>query len=157
MHTRSRSHNNLTTEKIRTGLPIQAVKSRTYFPGIRSRSTHSPSGVLCIIQVEYMLFRIELPFVESIEKNGRHAKEIAANVKAGCNLGLGYDSVLGQETLAGYSTTVFQWNFLYPDTRVTAWRAPKLGCMELRRTLEERRPDGTYRLVSEKRPVTTAR
>jgi hypothetical protein len=36
---------------------------------------------------------------------------------------------------------------------MTLWTAPDLGCFALRITIEERRPDGTFRLVSAKQAL----
>jgi hypothetical protein len=36
---------------------------------------------------------------------------------------------------------------------MTLWMSPNLGCFALRITLEARRPDGTFRLVSERRAL----
>jgi hypothetical protein len=37
--------------------------------------------------------------------------------------------------------------------RMTWWMAPELGCFALRITTEEKQPDGTWRLVREKRAL----
>jgi len=58
----------------------------------------------------------------------------------------------GRETLLNHPATALQHPTLN-GWRTTMWMAPDLGCFALRITTEEKRPDGTYRLVSEKRAL----
>ena len=61
-------------------------------------------------------------------------------------------AIVGSETILNYPTVGVQlrWG---RNGRTTWWTAPDLGCFALRITTEEKQPDGTYRLVSEKRAL----
>lgn len=71
-----------------------------------------------------------------------------ALIKAGCICG----PVVGHETILGHPTVAVQPN-LGSHQRVTFWMAPDLGCFALRITIEEQRPDGTFRLVTRKQAL----
>jgi hypothetical protein len=60
--------------------------------------------------------------------------------------------VAGHDTLLGFPVTAVRppWG---SGERMTLWMAPDLGCFALRITLEAKRPDGTFRLVSERRAL----
>ena len=70
-------------------------------------------------------------------------------------------SVVGYETILGHSTIAV----MHPlpnqrstpsrpaAARITMWMAPDLGCFALRLSIEEQRPDGAFRLVSEKQAL----
>ena len=71
----------------------------------------------------------------------------AALIDSGCVNG----PVVGHETILNHRTVaVRQFN---DSQRMTLWMAPDLGCFALRLTREERRPDGTFRLVLKKQAV----
>jgi hypothetical protein len=72
----------------------------------------------------------------------------AAGSSAGCIDG----TIVGQETILDYPVTAVRphWG---AAGRMTLWMAPDLGCFALRIAVEEKLPDGTFRLVSEKRPL----
>jgi hypothetical protein len=102
--------------------------------------------------------RLTLVFVVSHEQSER-AKLIArvnagfegywlgnadSLIRSGCVNG----PVVGHETILNYQTiAVQQFN---DRQRMTLWMAPDLGCFALRLTREERRSDGTFRLVLKK-------
>jgi hypothetical protein len=68
----------------------------------------------------------------------------AALIDSGCVNG----PVVGHETILNHRTVaVRQFNDVQ---RMTLWMAPDLGCFALRLTREERRADGTFRLVLKK-------
>ncbi len=71
-----------------------------------------------------------------------------AGIGAGCLDG----AVVGRETILTYPTAAVQLA-LGDQRRMTWWTAPDLGCFTLRITTEERRPDGTFRLVSKKQAL----
>jgi len=50
-------------------------------------------------------------------------------------------TIMGQQVVA-----VIQQ---FADERITIWRAPNLGCQEMQNRVEERQPDGSYKLVAE--------
>jgi hypothetical protein len=70
-------------------------------------------------------------------------------------------SAVGYETILGHSTIGVMRPF--PNTRpspsrpaparITMWMAPDLGCFALRLSIEEQRPGGAFRLVSEKQAL----
>jgi hypothetical protein len=70
-------------------------------------------------------------------------------------------SVIGGETILGHSTIAVMRPLPNPRptpsrpaaARITMWMAPDLGCFALRLAIEEQRPDGTFRLVSEKQAL----
>lgn len=72
----------------------------------------------------------------------------SAGTAAGCVDG----PVVGRETILNYATTAVQLP-LGHQWRITLWTAPDLGCFALRITIEEKRPDGTFRLVSRKQAL----
>lgn len=85
----------------------------------------------------------------------------AGFVRSGCS---DHATVLGHEIVAGHETTIVQNDMTVsvmanakreprPSVRFTSWRAPDLGCIDLKMTIEERQPDGTYRLSSAKEAV----
>ena len=69
----------------------------------------------------------------------------AALLSTGCVIG----PVVGHETILDHPTVAVQ-SVLDDRRRMTMWMAPDLGCFALRITTEERRPDGTFRLVRKK-------
>jgi hypothetical protein len=105
--------------------------------------------------------RLTLPFIVSPEllKKFESAARVSAGSEHGYALGSGaalinagcvYGPVVGHETILGHPTVAVQ-----PDLvdHVTLWMAPDLGCFALRITVEEQRPDGTYRLVTRKQAL----
>jgi hypothetical protein len=61
-------------------------------------------------------------------------------------------AIVAHETILNYPTTAVQPR-MGGSVRMTWWTAPDLGCFALRVTTEEKQPDGTFRLVSEKRAL----
>jgi hypothetical protein len=61
-------------------------------------------------------------------------------------------TTVDHETILNYATTGVQPR-MGGSVRMTWWMSPELGCFALRITTEERQPDGTWRLVREKRAV----
>jgi hypothetical protein len=59
--------------------------------------------------------------------------------------------VIGQEVLLGYPTVVTRHD--YYKGRVLLWMAPELSCFALRVRVEDEEPDGSWKLVSEKKAV----
>jgi hypothetical protein len=59
---------------------------------------------------------------------------------------------IGHETILNYPTVAAQRAFA-DSKRITLWMAPDLGCFALRETLEERGPNGVFRLVSGKQAL----
>jgi len=80
-------------------------------------------------------------------ENGYALGSADALLKAGCLCG----PVVGHETILGHPTVAVQPNV--GSHRVTFWMAPDLGCFALRITIEERRPDGAFRLVTKKQAI----
>jgi hypothetical protein len=69
---------------------------------------------------------------------------------AGCLAG----PIVGRETILNYPTVAVQRDDGGPQSpRMTLWTSPDLGCFALRITIEERQPDGTFRLVSRKQAL----
>jgi hypothetical protein len=112
------------------------------------------------------LGKLTLPFVvkaELLEKVRTSPRVITGCADDGCML-LGAEifprpaagcvdgPVVGHETILNYATTAVQlrWD---DHRRITLWTAPDLGCFALRITIEEKRPDGTFRLVSRKQAL----
>lgn len=63
-------------------------------------------------------------------------------------------TVVGHEQILGHPTDALQlWEPWAGEGRVTMWTAPDLGCFALRITYEAQRPDGGFRIVSEKRAL----
>jgi hypothetical protein len=75
-------------------------------------------------------------------------QRVAAGIGAGCLDG----AVVGRETILSYPTAAVQLA-LGDQRRMTWWTAPDLGCFALRIMIEEKRPDGTFRLVSKKQAL----
>jgi hypothetical protein len=71
-------------------------------------------------------------------------------------------SAVGYETILGHSTIAVMRPLANPRTtpnrptaaRITMSMAPDLGCFALRLSIEEQRPDGAFRLVSERRALS---
>jgi hypothetical protein len=70
-------------------------------------------------------------------------------------------TIVGHETILGHSTIAVETPLPNPRAtrsrpaaaRITMWMAPDLGCFALRLSVEEQRPDGTFRMVSEKQAL----
>jgi len=60
--------------------------------------------------------------------------------------------IVGRETILNYPTVAVQLGS-GDQRRLTLWTAPDLGCFALKITTEERRPDGTFHLVSKKQAL----
>jgi hypothetical protein len=126
-----------------------------------------------VTQATYLLERITLPFFENTEETNVRADDRTAYVKSGCLRGdgtvSGHETLLGEEIIRGYSTTIIRWDtelrregvteWSAPGrvgaaavpVRGTAWMAPVLGCRTLKYRIEVRRHDGTYHLIDERR------
>jgi hypothetical protein len=84
-----------------------------------------------------------------------------ARAESGPNAPCAAGSVVGYETILGHSTIAVMRPLPNPratpsrpaSARITMWMAPDLGCFALRLSIEEQRPDGTFRLVSEKQAL----
>lgn len=61
------------------------------------------------------------------------------------------DEIIGRETILNYPTVVKQIDIA--ELRVTLWVAPDLGCFALKMVIEERRPDGSFVLRSERKAL----
>jgi hypothetical protein len=69
---------------------------------------------------------------------------------AGCLNG----EMVGRETILTYPTVAVRPSWGWGNNqRMTLWMAPELECFALRITIEEKRPDGTYRLVTKKQAL----
>jgi hypothetical protein len=60
--------------------------------------------------------------------------------------------IAGRDTILGHATTAFQDRWT-EHGRMTVWMAADLGCFALRSTYETQQPDGSFRMVGEKRAV----
>jgi hypothetical protein len=60
---------------------------------------------------------------------------------------------VGHETILNYPTVAAQRGAFLESKRITLSMAPDLGCFALKETLEERGPDGAFRLVSGKQAL----
>jgi hypothetical protein len=72
-------------------------------------------------------------------------------LNSGCRPSDRRGEVIGQEIILEHPTMAARHN--YWQTRMTLWMAPELSCFALRATVEVQQPDGTWKLVSEKRAV----
>jgi len=75
-------------------------------------------------------------------ESSEDAAHLRALIRNSCATGL----VIAYETILNHLTTVVQ-NTSPDHTRTTQWLAPDLECFALRLTSEERKSDGTFRLV----------
>jgi len=66
-------------------------------------------------------------------------------VRSGC--GDAASSVIGQENILGYPAAIIRYTV--DRGRLTFWRAPDLGCFDLKRRAETLMPNGAYRLTSQ--------
>ena len=74
---------------------------------------------------------------------------------------IGVGTLVGHEAILGYQTTVTKHvspsgdagDALKDGRIVTLWQAPDLGCFDLKMVHEQKRSDGTYRLVEERHAV----
>jgi hypothetical protein len=87
--------------------------------------------------------------VSADSEHGYALGSAAALIDAGCVCG----PLVGHETILGHPTVAVQPNLEGDHQRVTFWMAPDLGCFALRITVEEKRPDGTYRLLIRKQAL----
>jgi hypothetical protein len=60
--------------------------------------------------------------------------------------------VVGHDTILNYPAAAVRSRWT-EHGRMTLWMAPELGCFALRSTYEAEQPDGSFRVVSEKRAV----
>jgi len=117
---------------------------------------------LALNEVGLVVGRLTLPFVVSPEllKKAESTAFVSAGFEqyrcgnAAALLGAGCvdGPVISHETILGHPTVAVQPNFS-DSQRVTLWMAPDLGCFALRITREEKRPDGTFRLVIRKQAI----
>ena len=64
----------------------------------------------------------------------------------------GRPETVEKQYLLGFEANEWRDN-IGDGRRITSWLAPQLGCFPLVITIEERRPDGTFALVSERRTI----
>jgi hypothetical protein len=67
---------------------------------------------------------------------------------SGCITG----EIIGRETILGHATAAFRSRWTERG-RMTVWMAPDLGCFALRSVYEAEQPDGSFKVVAEKRAV----
>ncbi|HUK19030.1 MAG TPA: hypothetical protein VLW65_21565 [Bryobacteraceae bacterium] len=76
----------------------------------------------------------------------------AVLLASGCTSGYGFPAaggpVVGREKILDHASVKIQRED--PGRRYTVWLAPGLGCFPLRETFERQRPDGSYRMTSER-------
>ncbi len=88
-----------------------------------------------------------------IQRLGRRSEQpktgAATPVKNDCSAGSGRS--IGRETILNYPTIVVQRDM--GRQRMTLWVAPDLGCFAMKLAIEERRPDGNFRLRLEKKTL----
>ncbi|MFN0165927.1 MAG: hypothetical protein ACKV22_05795 [Bryobacteraceae bacterium] len=60
--------------------------------------------------------------------------------------------VVGKDNVVGHEVSVLRDE--HAGLRLVNWAAPNLGCEDLRYTFERKQPDGSYRLITEGRPIT---
>lgn len=94
----------------------------------------------------FVLFHLTTLFHPDTEQAERAATVV--RISKGC---VDHGQVVGQETILGYPTVAIQ--FSGREERTTMWQSPDLGCFPLRLTDEQRRPDGTFRLLMERRAL----
>ncbi|MGA2736058.1 MAG: hypothetical protein ABSG65_01265 [Bryobacteraceae bacterium] len=75
-----------------------------------------------------------------------------ARAAVGLNTACIDGTIVGHQTILNHPTTAIQPR-MGGSVRMTWWMAPDLGCFALRITTEKKRPDGTFRLVQEKRAL----
>lgn len=84
-----------------------------------------------------------------------------AKAESGPNFPCAAGAPAGHETILGYSTNAVVRPMPNPRAtpsqpsaaRITLWMAPELGCLALKLSIEEQRPDSVFRLVSEKKAL----
>jgi hypothetical protein len=76
-------------------------------------------------------------------------------VRAGCVMT--GQRVVERTTILGYSTVATTTGPSDAQQRATFWFAPDLGCFDLKIRFEERQPDGSYRVTSEKHALAVTR
>jgi hypothetical protein len=81
-----------------------------------------------------------------------HMKSLWTNPPRDCVFP-GSDTLVGHEKLFGIDAAIVRVEYRNRAIRKTHWRFPEFACTMVRSVLEERQADGTYRLVSETRPV----
>jgi hypothetical protein len=69
-------------------------------------------------------------------------------LKSGCR---GAAKVVGQDVILSYRTIIIQRPL--GGGRLTLWMAPELGCFGLRAQIHELQPDGSWKLMSEKKAL----
>jgi hypothetical protein len=74
-------------------------------------------------------------------------------LSSGCRTIHGGAKVIGQEVILNYSTTVLQQWHRGGDRKLTLWMAPELSCFALRATVQEEQPDGSWKLIHEKKAL----
>jgi hypothetical protein len=72
-------------------------------------------------------------------------------LKSGCRPPGRRGEVIGQEVLLNYPTVVARHD--YYKRRMILWMAPELSCFALRVKVEDEQPDGSWKLVSDKKAV----
>ncbi len=105
--------------------------------------------------------------LERLRQHASHAVGVIGGCDASCLVleryffartaaGAGYacidGAVVGHDTILNFPVTAIRprWG---AAGRMTLWMSPELRCFALRITLEAKRPDGTFRLVSERRAL----
>jgi hypothetical protein len=74
-------------------------------------------------------------------------------MNSGCQTSHGGAKVTGQDIILNYPVTVVQQPHRAGMEMVTLWMAPELSCFALRATIHAKQPDGTWKLISEKRAL----
>lgn len=77
----------------------------------------------------------------------------SALLSSGCRTSQGGAEVIGEEVILNYPTTIVQQENGGGRILLTLWMAPELSCFALRATINEKQPDGTWKLASEKKAL----
>ena len=72
-------------------------------------------------------------------------KKLAATLRNSDNCVHQNEQSVGKETIMGQDTVAVRWPG-FPTVRVTQWRALSLNCEALKAIIEEKQPDGTYKM-----------
>jgi hypothetical protein len=113
-----------------------------------------------------LLNPVKAILIPMMERMGRQrdmralSRALAARIRNGCtptNMWGRPMTVIGEETVLNYTTTVLQFRPEGRDVRFTEWFAPGLDCLSLKSTTETALADGAFRLASERRVLKMTR
>jgi hypothetical protein len=129
---------------------------------VEIRTVGLPAGGLQVRRIKFMdgswldladFLRIRMAWPAGPEWRGAHVRARILSPPSNCVF-VGYTLIKEQDAVIDHGVTVIRYDDAGNGMRATTWAAPDLGCADLQYRVEERQPDGSYKLLTLAKPVS---